>query len=309
MYHGTPIPIHSTIGEDCSMNYLYKDYMTIFTHTTKYLSLYCDIIDRAFSRDSVEDIYYEKHHIIPKSIQPELGNKKWNIVALTAKEHLICHHLLWRHCRITKTHDDKMRNAYIAMIHFEPISGKRVRISVNKSALLREEHSIYLRQHSFFSTNNPMYTMSPSQKEKWKQSIQDGLKDYRESDTFIINRVKQSNMMKMNNPMFNMTAEQHEKRSKKLSESLKITFKDRDINDNNNPNAKIIHVYDSNGDIQMVFEGTFIKYLKDSKQCMPTNQMYESLIYNKPMFSTKRGINLAYSKGYEKYIGWCVKYA
>lgn len=52
--------------------------------------------------------YYEKHHIIPKSImlirktwlntninsKYNLMNKKWNIVFLTAKEHFICHRLL-----------------------------------------------------------------------------------------------------------------------------------------------------------------------------------------------------------------------
>lgn len=39
-------------------------------------------------------VYYELHHIKPKSLFPELKNDKNNLVLLTAKEHYICHLLL-----------------------------------------------------------------------------------------------------------------------------------------------------------------------------------------------------------------------
>lgn len=39
-------------------------------------------------------VYYESHHVLPKSIFPEFEQCDWNKVLLTAKEHLICHQLL-----------------------------------------------------------------------------------------------------------------------------------------------------------------------------------------------------------------------
>ena len=47
-------------------------------------------------KDRIKDpvIYYEKHHIIPKSMGGD--NSKENIVYLTGREHFIAHWLLWR---------------------------------------------------------------------------------------------------------------------------------------------------------------------------------------------------------------------
>ena len=60
----------------------------------KYNNWYFKIIDNALSQERVkgDDNYYEKHHIIPRSIG---GNdSKENLVLLTAREHYICHWLL-----------------------------------------------------------------------------------------------------------------------------------------------------------------------------------------------------------------------
>ena len=57
----------------------------------KYTKWYFNIIANAKSRISV-DGYIEKHHIIPKSLGG--NNTKENIIALSAKEHFICHLLL-----------------------------------------------------------------------------------------------------------------------------------------------------------------------------------------------------------------------
>lgn len=38
--------------------------------------------------------YYEKHHILPKSLYPLWARKKSNMVLLTAREHFFCHQLL-----------------------------------------------------------------------------------------------------------------------------------------------------------------------------------------------------------------------
>lgn len=58
----------------------------------KYTSWYYDIVHNAKSRTLPNDVYFEKHHIIPVSLGG--SNNKENIVKLTAKEHYVCHHLL-----------------------------------------------------------------------------------------------------------------------------------------------------------------------------------------------------------------------
>ena len=57
----------------------------------KYSRTYFKIIDRAKSRTK-DDEYYEKHHIVPKSIGGT--DDQDNIAILTAREHFICHLLL-----------------------------------------------------------------------------------------------------------------------------------------------------------------------------------------------------------------------
>lgn len=56
-----------------------------------YQKIYDAIIEKAKLRDEIE-CYYEKHHIIPKS----LGglDSIENLVKLTFKEHFVCHRLL-----------------------------------------------------------------------------------------------------------------------------------------------------------------------------------------------------------------------
>ena len=57
----------------------------------KYTLWYYNIVNNAMSRSLVND-YYEKHHIIPKSLGG--GDSPYNLVYLTAREHFICHLLL-----------------------------------------------------------------------------------------------------------------------------------------------------------------------------------------------------------------------
>jgi hypothetical protein len=66
-----------------------------------YQRIYNQIVERAKSQNRTRKgkIYYEAHHILPKCLGGE--GKKWelnhsNIVLLTAREHYICHWLLFR---------------------------------------------------------------------------------------------------------------------------------------------------------------------------------------------------------------------
>ena len=59
-------------------------------NNSKYTKIYYQIVKKAKERTTIN--YTEKHHIIPCSLTG--SNKKDNIVALTAREHFICHWLL-----------------------------------------------------------------------------------------------------------------------------------------------------------------------------------------------------------------------
>ncbi len=58
----------------------------------KYTKWYFNIVNAARSRNVLENEYYEKHHIIPKSLGG--NNYNTNIVLVTAREHFILHLLL-----------------------------------------------------------------------------------------------------------------------------------------------------------------------------------------------------------------------
>jgi hypothetical protein len=85
--------------------------MNIYSHNgqfidNKYTCIYYQIIVNALNqnrklvkKDNINYIYYERHHILPRSVFPmyaDLRLNKWNSVLLTAKEHFIVHALLVR---------------------------------------------------------------------------------------------------------------------------------------------------------------------------------------------------------------------
>lgn len=90
----------------------------------KYTRIYYEIIENARSRTLPDDVYTERHHIIPQSFYKSRSktgwlsgdyNSKTNLIRLTAREHYICHRLL------TKMTEDialyKMANAMRRFAH------------------------------------------------------------------------------------------------------------------------------------------------------------------------------------------------
>lgn len=66
-----------------------------------YRKIYLKIISKAkhenrkkLERDDPNYVYYESHHILPKSLFPLWAKRKSNLVLLTAREHFFCHQLL-----------------------------------------------------------------------------------------------------------------------------------------------------------------------------------------------------------------------
>ena len=72
-------------------------------NNTWYTKTYYQIINRAieqnrkrYSKLDLRYTYYERHHIIPKSLGGENNNE--NLVLLTARENFVCHQLLIKMC-------------------------------------------------------------------------------------------------------------------------------------------------------------------------------------------------------------------
>ena len=108
----------------------------------KYTKWYFNIIHSRLATPAKG--YTEKHHIIPKSMGG--SNAKSNLVALTAKEHFICHLLL------TKMTDAKgMRLAVLAMTRASG-NQQRVRVTGRTFQRIREGASL-----ASSGANNPMY--------------------------------------------------------------------------------------------------------------------------------------------------------
>ena len=77
---------------------LHNEILDVFNEKNKYSSVYLNIITRALSenRKKGNGVYYEKHHILPKSLFPTFEFEYWNLVHLTAREHYLSHYLLWK---------------------------------------------------------------------------------------------------------------------------------------------------------------------------------------------------------------------
>lgn len=109
----------------------------------KYYKWYIQIVDRAKLRPTNSG-YYERHHIIPKSLGGT--NKLNNLVDLTAREHFICHWLLTKCVTINV---EKMQYALWLMINSENEHQERYKINSKKYEILKNNLSIvFSKQHS-----------------------------------------------------------------------------------------------------------------------------------------------------------------
>lgn len=90
-------------------------------NASKYYRWYNNICSRAKCRTLPNDVYSEKHHVLPKSLYPHLANDINNIVSLTAREHFICHWLL------TKIFTDDQKMVYAFNMMLVDKTGKRYR--------------------------------------------------------------------------------------------------------------------------------------------------------------------------------------
>lgn len=112
-------------------------------------------------KNPTESDYYEKHHIVPKS----LGGSDFpeNIVKLTAREHFVSHLLL------AKIHGGSMWAALAYMSRGNVKSAQGVKIGARLYASIRAR-DIAWRKDRYLGDGNPFYgkTFTPEQLEKLK---------------------------------------------------------------------------------------------------------------------------------------------
>jgi len=125
-------------------------------NNTHYGRIYTKIIEgsiknirKKLPKSNSNYVYYEFHHILPKSIYTSSANLKihtWNGVLLTAREHFICHVLLMKHyIKIGyKGHSYKMTRAVTAMT----LNGKytsrlyeKLKLNIQHSEITKEKIS------------------------------------------------------------------------------------------------------------------------------------------------------------------------
>lgn len=105
----------------------------------KYTRTYYTIIERAKSRTI--STYTENHHIIPKSLGG--NNSKDNLVALTAREHFVCHLLLTK-----MTEGDNRSKMAMAVFYLTGRGKAKERNNIIKHSRLyeklRKEHALFV---------------------------------------------------------------------------------------------------------------------------------------------------------------------
>jgi hypothetical protein len=138
----------------------------------KYARWYKQIVTRAKSRTLSNDVYTEKHHVIPKSIGGT--NLKDNLVVLTAREHFICHWLL---IKFTTGRFKLKMAAALSMMHRTNNDQINRYKSVNFSRIYQ---SIKILNSEFASDRNSGRTYSPEAKARMSEAQK---KAYRETWT------------------------------------------------------------------------------------------------------------------------------
>jgi hypothetical protein len=124
---------------------------TIIFENNKYYNWYCSIVElaRVEDRTKTSEEYYEKHHIVPRSLGGT--NDPKNLVLLTGREHFICHLLLTK-CTIGSSRY-KMMNA-LSFFTTRNLNSRQYNIACKNNSLAKQ------------GSKNGMYGKTPWNKGK-----------------------------------------------------------------------------------------------------------------------------------------------
>ncbi len=131
--------------------------------------MYDQLIEKAKLRGldkKVLDGYFEKHHILPKSLGG--GDEPYNLVLLTAREHFIAHLLLWK---ANPTNRPLIRAAYLMGNRRKGAGGKiAIQTKIN-SREYKELREAYSEIASEFSSGEANYFYGKPLSAEIKQKI------------------------------------------------------------------------------------------------------------------------------------------
>ena len=100
-----------------------------------YARIYELLIEKRRKNPLYKDkMYCERHHYIPRCIGG--GNELWNLINLTAKEHFVAHHLLYK----MYPGNMKLLNAFIAMCTKTKRQERQIFISAKQYEQLKQEY-------------------------------------------------------------------------------------------------------------------------------------------------------------------------
>ena len=138
-----------------------------------YQKVYNQIIESAKSRGLNKKLlegYFEKHHIIPRCLKG--SNEKCNLVLLTAREHYLCHWLLWK----SNKENGSLFLAYHKMVYQKRAYQERnFKIGSRQYEILKSERSNRMK-----GENNHFYGKRHSEdvykqiSQTWKSKMNNG---------------------------------------------------------------------------------------------------------------------------------------
>lgn len=159
-----------------------------------YWKIYDSLIARAVERTSTADVYYEKHHIIPKC----LGglDTKDNLALLTASEHFLAHQLLVKMypnnpklvfaasmmLRGTSKHKRITNKEFSWLVERRREAARLINTGRNVSEETRHKMSI-AKKGKVCGSNNNFYGKTHSEEFKQKQSDRQKVKQVGEGNS------------------------------------------------------------------------------------------------------------------------------
>lgn len=212
-----------------------------------YQRIYDSIISRARHEEQLgvrrrgNGTYYERHHILPRSLFPGLVKEKSNIVLLTAREHFVCHRLLtriypvsqmfyalWRMCcgkehghlKISSKKYAKIREECCRNIDWKE-HGRRIQKSWNEKSseerrLLIEKHKQTVsnwseeKKRSIYENRNTDYLTDPVKRAAWNEKKKQGSANRSKEE-------KQASLQKWRMSL----QKSNDERKRKISQTLK----------------------------------------------------------------------------------------
>jgi hypothetical protein len=330
--------------------YLYQNYTSEFiSEPTKYSKYYFLIIERALSssrtklkKNSSDYVYYENHHILPRSLFPDFSNQKenpWNSVLLTAREHYIIHVLIWKHFK-SLNHSSQYKMAYVIKLfngtnrynskhynNFRPclihtqaskdkIRASRLGKSPSEDAKNKRLHTIHEKGYNMsLLVSNGLLALDSNGNTKAKNASLNALETKKSSiDEYGKNILQLQAEKRVKNMRNNIDDNGQDRIEIAITKMVETRSK---INEDGKTSfqlgaekgaitrAKHIQIYDNESNLMFDCIGNYTKICKEHN--LPREQLSKSIkLGGTPIYNNlnKNVLNKIIRAGYYKCIGW-----